>query len=179
MGRQRLKTILATVFLAAASAVQAGPLEGTTANGQLTAPCCGTLFSGSATAVDPGVEFTFVGNSGGSLTADLADSAIRLGLFTGGTGAIGDNVFWTLTIDPSLSFVSISEISDNFVNGADLVSFSGNSAQFRILDQAHDTNQTFLASYGVRVQQTVPEPGTLALIGLSLAGLAASRRRKH
>lgn len=28
-------------------------------------------------------------------------------------------------------------------------------------------------------EQTVPEPGTLALLGLCLAGLAATRRRKH
>lgn len=174
-----MKTALSIAVAAfVATSAQAAPVVGSTANGRLSAPCCGTFLNQNA-VVGAGTEFSFAGGSFSVLNADLSDTQVILTSLTGNSVNLGANVDWSFTLAPSLVFASITEVSDNFLNGSALTSFSGNVASFRIRDQGHGKNQTFTAVYNISVRElnAVPEPASLALALTALLGAAAARRR--
>lgn len=173
--------------LAAAGTAHAG-LLGESINAQLdylSIPTSQVLLNQTATVADPTVEFSYGGMLGTIASADITDNTISLNFYTGVSNTIGADLVWTFTLqNPNLVFASITEDSDNYIEGASLISYSGNTASFRILNQNHGEDQTFSAVYSVTdASAPVPEidalasTSALALLGFGLA-LTGERRRR-
>lgn len=125
--------------------------------------------------VGDGVEF----NPQNRLTFDVGASSIEI------TSLIGPVRFST-NIDfvfTDLDWVGeagvIVDVLLNPVQGIGSVSFTEDSVTFSVL-RLDNVNLGVLASIELVTRHaSVPEPGTLALLGLGLAGLAAVRQRRR
>ncbi len=151
-----------------------------------TGPGLFTCDQPSAVVVDPGLEFTV-----GGIGVDLTDSTIvftnAAGVIvsTGSTEILLGSLDWLPSMTGEIVGLDLTSVSGvSLVDPADF-SFTAHSVTAQFFGNGLGSGQSNEWLPGAEIVLTlqtahaaVPEPGTLALFGVGLAGIAWARRRR-
>ena len=152
-----------------------GPSQAVPGNGANTVRCYGTGVTGGAANGCGGG-----GDPDGDGVMILSGHLVFNTASFSASGAVGTGSFDTRFIidyvDPAyLDIVTGSVFTDRFTGTTNVPSFFTPTSMW---DGATPTTVPFLKVDSSQSFAAVPEPGTVAIIGLGLAGLALSKRRK-
>ena len=155
----------------------AGPGQGNTSSTPLS----------SGEGLHPASNYLFDGGQPSTFTISFAAPVLGVGLYVidyfNPTG--GNNPLTIEAFDASNASLGLfNSVAYNFQNNnmyfMGLTSSAGDIAKLVFTDVNSNTNDTTgIDNIVFATGGTAPEPGTLALLGLGLAGLAATRRRKQ
>jgi hypothetical protein len=172
-----LKLLCVAVFLCISNSARAMLIGDT-----VTCSSAFTTCSPTSAVVAGGAEFQF---NSGLFVVDIADNIgdpfIKISSLSSFTfGANG-----TITIgdidDSGGNIVGITSVSASAgISGIDAsdISFTAHTVSFNLANSVWTSNQGLTVQLAVR-PAAVPEPGSLALVALALAGIGFSRRKRE
>lgn len=183
--KSTLRKFIVAVFSASVATLSHASFVGDTVNCSLS-PSYLTSCNQSSATVGAGEEFTiFTQTPGLTWLVDIGANSVSVTLNGpanwGVSGGIGQ--FKLLSLNEFGISSSITGISNFFTNtnyGIDAsdITFTSDSLNISFINSGWNTGQLLSFDVVTRPNQSIPEPASMALLGLGLAGIGFSRRKK-
>lgn len=175
----KTKRVLATLMLAGAAASANATLVGDSVHIAQNFPTIGAEWYPTNAVVGSNVEFSWPA----VLTLDVGAAAIDIRFATIGfqdvpAGGINHNgpIVWGLNDSLGGPLVGISHFATNSAFSAANIMFGDDYIGFNLDNLSFTSGQFIHVDLDFAAPSAIAEPGSLALIGLGLLGLAFSRR---